>query len=647
MKPSPGFFRLFAAFLLFTCPFSLTARSYSPWVVSEHVADLSGNWHSFMQHRDFIGKRDGELAYAVWKYLCSRETGLVHTGPWEEPTRWTNERGEPDGWGNPFTYGSFFDPVKNLNCLAMGYCGMQSSVVSGIFMALGYEARNVNLNHGYSHEVCEVFYAGGWHFVDTDERGLVLTPGGELASWEQMAAHPEWWPWWPFPDSPHFPSHLEHFGGLVKQGKVQRQGLKYRWAEQGHTMDFVLRMGETFTRFWKADSTRFYTGWWERDDNAGQWLRDRVINDPEHMYRNGQRGAYGSIYDRPGGGVFVYEPQLGSLWQDYLDGFYERENVEPADNGVKAGAGGGWTAFELWTPYIIVGKNGPDGGAGEPYDGALIEYEGTGGIRVLCSWDFGSRWDEVSTASNGRLDVTSKVYGRYGYLVKFEMAEGAALEKLRLTTWVQCAPVSLPAVRGKTVMRFRTGDRTGEKTVVAPFFADFSTTPDSLKALNWLSVQNHNPFDLHRRAAGASAVVSPPAGAVLRWLTVGGDFDNPQKPEIWVSSTGDRAGLKNLTTLTAPAWCDHWMSTLDQFYGPPDSIPGKLLVEYRKNVNNVRIYGHYAEPDRPVKDSPVEVTHRVAGVETTVTVQSDTTYTVWGEGENEWIRMRVKSERAD
>ena len=47
-----------------------------------------------------------------------------------------------------------------------------------------------------------------------------------------------------------------------------------------------------------------------------------------------------------------------------------------------------------------------------------------------------------------------------------------------------------------------------------------------------------------------------------------------------------------------------------------------------------------------MKDSPVEITHCVGGVETTLTARADTSYTVNGQGENEWIRMRVKSERA-
>jgi hypothetical protein len=89
------------------------------------------------------------------------------------------------------------------------------------------------------------------------------------------------------------------------------------------------------------------------------------------------------------------------------------------------------------------------------------------------------------------------------------------------------------------------------------------------------------------------------------------------------------------------------MSRLDEFLGPPDTIPGRLLVDFRRNVNNVRIYSHYAEPERPVQDSPVEITHCVGGIESTLTVQADTSYTIYGEGDNQWIRMRVASERAE
>jgi len=635
---------LVAAFSV-TTALSLYGRAYSPWVVSEHVADLSGNWHSFMRHKAFLGKRDHDLAFAIWRYFSVRETGMVHTPAWEEPSLTTDSEGKPDPWGNLFTYAVLYDPVKNLNSFGMGFCGMQSVIMCGVFRSLGYESRSVNLNSGYSHEVMEVFYSGGWHFIDTDERGVVLNPAGELASWAQMKDHPEWWNHWPYADIPHFPVH-RRFGELVKQGKVRERGYKYRWEPLGHTMDFVLRMGESFTRWWRADSTRYYVGWWNRPEGPGEWLRKNILDDPEHMLEHQQKGIYGIIYDRPGMGVFAYSPKLGSAWQDYEDGVYEDSNVKLDQNGVRALSGGGYAVFKVYTPYIIIGKNGPDPGAAPPADGAVIEYEANGGVKVWLSRDFGSRWDLVGQGSQGRIDATPKVYGRWGYLVKFEIEQGAVLQKISLTTWVQVNPMSLPRVTGKTSLRFRTGDRTGEKTAVQPLFADFSTTTDSLNSIAWLKVKNHRRFDLHNRSTGASAVVEPPQGCRIRWLTVGGDFNNDLKPEIWISTTGEKTGMRLLRRLEVPDWCGHWMSRLDEFLGPPDTIPGKLLVEFRKNVNNVRIYSHYAEPERPVQDSPVEITHCVGGVQSTLTVRADTTYTIYGEGDNQWIRMRVASERA-
>ncbi|HUU29806.1 MAG TPA: hypothetical protein VM123_18545 [archaeon] len=628
----------------------LSGRTYSPWVVSEHVADFSGNWHSFMQHKAFIGKQDHELAVAVWKYLSSRETGLVHTGSWDEPTRTTDAQDKPDPWGNMFTYWTVYDPVKNINSFGMGYCGMQSTIAAGIFRSLGYESRTININSGYSHQVCEVFYRGGWHFIDTDERGVVLTPGGELASWAQMKAHPEWWPHRPFADAPHFPDHFERFGGLVKEGKLKENGYKYRWEPLGHTMDFVLRMGESYTRWWRADSTRYYKGWWGRSDQAGEWLRNNVREHPEHMYTHKQKGEYGSIYERPGMGVFRYSPKLSSAWQDYRDGVYADSNVVQDEHGVCSLEGGGYTVFKVYTPWIIAGRNGPDPGAEPPKEGVIVNYKGEGGIRVFLSPDFGEHWDPVGQGTRGRIDLTEKLYGRWGCLVRFEL-EAARLETLEMTTWVQVAPMSLPAVRGATRMQYRTGDRTGEKTAVLPLVADFILPADSLRALGWLKIKGeHRRFNLHDRSDGAMVTVRPPAGSTgnkLRWLTVGGDFNNLKKPEIWVSTTGHPEDLRLLRRLEAPLWCDHWMSRLDEYLGPPDTIPNDLMVDYRKNVNNVRIYAHYSEPERPVKDSPVEVTHCVGGVETKLVVRSDTTYTLYGEGPNEWIRMRVLSEPAN
>ena len=135
---------------------------------------------------------------------------------------------------------------------------------------------------------------------------------------------------------------------------------------------------------------------------------------------------------------------------DYEDGFYEHDNVSLTKGGVRAGSGGGWTTFKVYTPYIIVGKNGPDPGAAPPREGAVITWRGSGSIGVLLSRDFGATWEVVGRGSSGNVDVTPKVYGRWGYLVKFDLGSGAVLEDMSLLTAVQVNPMSLPRVRGVT-----------------------------------------------------------------------------------------------------------------------------------------------------------------------------------------------------
>ena len=66
--------------------------------------------------------------------------------------------------------------------------------------------------------------------------------------------------------------------------------------------------------------------------------------------------------------------------------------------------------------------------------------------------------------------LTPQASGRYGYLLKLSL-EGnpkeAVLSSLKITTWVQVAPASLPALRaGLNRMEFRSGDHYGLATRV-------------------------------------------------------------------------------------------------------------------------------------------------------------------------------------
>ena len=56
------------------------AKVYSPWIVSEHVADTS-SLEAFRQFPEWKDKSGQDLALAVWKYFVGTETGVFHYRP--------------------------------------------------------------------------------------------------------------------------------------------------------------------------------------------------------------------------------------------------------------------------------------------------------------------------------------------------------------------------------------------------------------------------------------------------------------------------------------------------------------------------------------------------------------------------------------
>ena len=56
---------------------------YTPWVVSEHVPDFS-TLANLVHSPQFAGKKDEELAIALWGLMVDRELGIFHYCPaWE------------------------------------------------------------------------------------------------------------------------------------------------------------------------------------------------------------------------------------------------------------------------------------------------------------------------------------------------------------------------------------------------------------------------------------------------------------------------------------------------------------------------------------------------------------------------------------
>ena len=132
--------------------------------------------------------------------------------------------------------------------------------------------------------------------------------------------------------------------------------------------------------------------------------------------------------------------------------------------------------FEVCLPYIIVPRLEELNRREDDTQAATLEWSGR-----HVSWsipsDNGLTWLPVEIREEpagdealATVDLTRWVGGRYGYSLRRTLngdAGDACLRRLRITTWVQLAPASLPWPRqGRNAMRLVTGDDYGLSTRV-------------------------------------------------------------------------------------------------------------------------------------------------------------------------------------
>ena len=95
-----------------------SAKVYSPWVISEHVADTRDEAR-FAADSRWVALTGQEKALAVWRYLTDRETGTWHySDMWE---------GRDPYWESKLVK----DPVKILNVYGFSVCTMHASMIEG------------------------------------------------------------------------------------------------------------------------------------------------------------------------------------------------------------------------------------------------------------------------------------------------------------------------------------------------------------------------------------------------------------------------------------------------------------------------------------------------------------------------------------
>ena len=280
----------------------VAAREPAPRVLSPHNADAYSmrTFAEFPRWRDLAG--DAKV-YEIYKYLVDRRTGIypMGAGAWE-------------GRDAVYEFGYIRDPVKMINVYSVGYCDMLGPTMAGIMQDMGIgPSRTLNLP-GWGHVVAEMFYDGKWHYLDLDVRAVFRRPDGSLASMDEAQRDDSLWQGGSTPL--FFP--LDNLANTRKVYAATPVQIRHGVNMGGHTMDYVLRQGETFTRWWQPQGDR-----WNHHDayNKSPFPRNLLEQEPR-----GPKCKHPSftIHTR-GNGRFVYAPDLTERSSDFADGVYDAQ----------------------------------------------------------------------------------------------------------------------------------------------------------------------------------------------------------------------------------------------------------------------------------------------------------------------------------
>jgi hypothetical protein len=211
------------------------------------------------------------------------------------------------------------------------------------------------------------------------------------------------------------------------------------------------------------------------------------------------------------------------------------------------------------------------------------------------------------------------VSGSNGYLLKLALEgqpSASLVRRLQITTWVQVAPASLPALRaGNNRMEFRTGDQYGLPSRVTEIRTNGNDRADFFKYLH----QQPTDFDPARTTARAKGTLvvklQAPPRARIAWFSAGANFHTHQRNAASQTRNAMAYALErpqefqDFYQAEIPADQSHWHYNADRIV-KPDTLARTVYIRYTGDpgVNNLRIYAHSVD-DKPSAESPVVITH--------------------------------------
>ena len=582
-----------------------SARWYSPRVVSPRVADAY-SCRTFAEHPAWKDLAPETKAKAMFDYLTDPETGLFPPGGavFEGPEK-------------HYEYAMVRDPIKLINVYGCGFCDAVGPAMAGLWEQGGCgPARTVSLP-GMQHTMCEVFAKNRWRYIDLDLRGVFLDKDGQLRSLDEARKDVSLW------ERERGPSFFpkDDLATLKKQYEASEVNHRYGVAPTGHTMDFVLRRGETFTRWWQPQGDRWLVNEADLKDKAYREILERSPRGPKPKHPNWSKHTHGN-------GRFVYEPSLKRKADDFEDGVFDSYNVHVSAAGLTLiKPGDGWAVFEVRSPYVIVPEVGKIDDVKDDKAASVVEVDAA---ETTLAWspDYGDSWITLEPKQwPATMDLTKDVAGSYGYLLKIALKgkpDAAVVRSLKVTTWVQMAPATLPALHeGDNTLELKVGDHYGLPTRVRSIQPNAA---DDNAFLHYLirAPKEFDPTSRSDRAKGTMIARLPSLPKTkIAWFSAGASFrmsvgnpDNPPRNAIRfaVDSPRDfkplfKDGPDSATALARPTEQTHWHYNIYREV-KLDKPANSVYIEYEANpsLNAYRMIAHCLD-DQPRPAPPLTVKH--------------------------------------
>lgn len=564
---------------------SATAGVFSPRIQPEGQPD-AWSARTLLDQPGWRDQNDVALAQSLLK-LLRRHVALVDQAPREG-----NEK--------IAAWAEVNDPLKLWHGYGMADRTTLADAFAALWQTTGRGAvRIVELSDSPC-VLAEVESGGRWGAVDPASGAVFVKAEGMLATWEEVLTMPSVWD--ALGDSVAFPdADTAAIRGAWEKSKVTRRAHR---AGTAHTTGFRLRRGEKFTRFFAPQGER----WQLTDAEAKNKKLPAFWNEAPRgpKLRAGGPTTYAH-------GRFDYEPSLKETDADVRDGADVLQNIaETADGLTLIKAGDGAAIFRVASPFPIVGEVGKIDDPKDDKGASVIEIDAAGAT-LSYSKDFGATWISIEAKKfPATLDLTQQVAGGYSYQLRIELKGKpgeAVIRSLKMTTWVQCSPLSFPTLKtGDNVFRIRTGDERGLPTQAMVIDASTADENGFLRPVI-RPPKEYRPGDANQRVIGPFTVrVGAPAGTDIAWMQIGGrfatvpDFLRPEAVQ-WSAAIGSPQGFQPLDLIPIAA-------EMDAIYVPETPVPSVYFrVDARPALNQLRMTAHCL-PREPRVSSSWNITHR-------------------------------------